>query len=250
MAEVFPDHFSAAAPAYARFRPRYPAALFAWLAGLSPSRSRAWDCAAGSGQAAASLAHHFGTVIATDASRDQLRAADPGGLRRVVSLAEATPIRSATIDLVTVAQALHWFAIPAFFAEVHRCLVPDGICAIWTYARCSVDPLVDVMLDHFHDRTLAGCWPAERALVEEGYRSLDLPIIPTPAPRFTMSAKWDLDSLLGYVGTWSAVRVWERQRGISPIPALRDQLQQRWAPQSWRTVRWPLQLRAGRLRPL
>jgi SAM-dependent methyltransferase len=249
MAASFPDHFSAAAPSYARFRPLYPPALFDWLAGICPARRRAWDCAAGSGQAAAALAPHFDLVLATDASRDQLRAADPHGLSRVVSLAEMMPIRGATIDLVTVAQALHWFALPAFFAEVRRCLVPGGICAIWTYARCSIDPHIDTMLDHFHDVTLARCWPPERALVEEGYRSLDLPIEMTPTPPFAMTAEWDLDALLGYVGTWSAVRACERRQGKSPVPALREQLQRRWSPESRRTVRWPLHLRVGRLQP-
>jgi SAM-dependent methyltransferase len=248
MAPSFPDHFSAAAPAYARYRPHYPPALFDWLAVISPARRRAWDCAAGSGQAAAALAPHFDLVIGSDASRDQIRAADPRRLARVVSVAETVPIRSATIDLVTVAQALHWFALPAFFAEARRCLVPGGICAIWTYARCSVAPEIDAILDEFHDATLAGCWPPERALVEEGYRSLDLPIVPTPAPPFAMYAEWDLDGLLGYVGTWSAVRDCERRRGTSPVSALRDQLQQHWPRQARRTVRWPLHLTAGHLR--
>jgi hypothetical protein len=98
------------ASAYARFRPRYPRALFDALTGLAPARHAAWDCATGSGQAAVALAQDFARVIATDVSAGQLGAAERH--QRVLYVrarAEAVPIRSRSIALVTVAQALHWF---------------------------------------------------------------------------------------------------------------------------------------------
>src|SRR5260370_8111401 len=73
----FRDQFAQAAPAYATFRPRYPAALFGALAAHAPARHLAWDCATGSGQAAIGLAEHFEQVVATDASEAQLAAALP-----------------------------------------------------------------------------------------------------------------------------------------------------------------------------
>jgi len=75
MTPTFRDRFAAAAPAYAAFRPRYPAALFAALADQAPGHHVAWDCATGSGQAAIGLAEHFAQVVATDASAAQLAAA-------------------------------------------------------------------------------------------------------------------------------------------------------------------------------
>ena len=168
MAPQFPDHFSAAAPAYARFRPTYPEALFTWLATISPGHSRAWGCATGSGQAAGPLAQRFKTVIASDASLGQLRMMGRRPVHRLAALAEVAPIRAATVDLVTIAQALHWFDLPRFYADVRRCLVPGGILAVWTYARCLIRPEIDTLLQEFHDGTLAGCWPPERALVESG----------------------------------------------------------------------------------
>ncbi len=48
--QTFRDHFSSSSPAYARFRPRYPHALFDWIAGEAPGTSRVWDCATGERQ--------------------------------------------------------------------------------------------------------------------------------------------------------------------------------------------------------
>lgn len=56
---VSADQFSAVARAYARYRPSYPAELFAALARAAPGRRAAWDCATGTGQAATGLAAHL-----------------------------------------------------------------------------------------------------------------------------------------------------------------------------------------------
>ncbi len=74
---TFKDHFSRLAAQYAEFRPKYPGALFDLLARVAPSRSRAWDCACGSGQATLDLAERFEAVIATDGSAQQVAAAKP-----------------------------------------------------------------------------------------------------------------------------------------------------------------------------
>ena len=66
--EPFKDHFSGVSQDYAQFRPRYPAALFDFLASVAPERNLAWECACGSGQATIDLAGRFQRVIATDAS--------------------------------------------------------------------------------------------------------------------------------------------------------------------------------------
>ena len=75
MSQTFHDHFSRVANRYADFRPRYPAELFDYLASLVPRDSPVWDCACGNGQATYDLARHFDTVVATDASREQIASA-------------------------------------------------------------------------------------------------------------------------------------------------------------------------------
>ncbi len=247
MPPTYPDHFSASAAAYARFRPHYPDALFDWLGTISPARNRAWDCATGSGQAAIPLARRFRMVIASDASLAQLNSADGTILQRVASVAEVAPIRTSSLDLVTVAQALHWFALPRFFAEVARCLVPGGVLAVWTYSLCRIEPDIDAILREFYDHTLAGCWPQERGMVDSGYATLDLPFTTIPPPSFAMSVEWNLDALLGYVGTWSAVRQYQARHAADPMPGIRGRLLPSWGDADRvRLIRWPLSLRAGR----
>ena len=106
---TFQDHFSRQAQGYTQFRPRYPRELFQYLASVVECRHRAWDCGCGNGQAAASLAEMFDQVIATDPSAKQIAQAEP--ISRVVYLvatAEDCPLGPDSVDLITVAQALHW----------------------------------------------------------------------------------------------------------------------------------------------
>ncbi len=250
---VFKDHFSGNSADYAAYRPDYPAALFAWLAAQAPGRTLAWDCATGSGQAALGLAPHFQRVEATDASVDQIAQARPHArVNYRVAPAEAPGLPSASVDLVTVAQAAHWFDLPVFHAEVKRVLRPDGVLAIWCYERLRVEPALDEVIDAFYGQRLGPYWPPERRHVETGYRDLDFPFRELEGPAFAMDAAWNLDQLLGYFATWSAVKACRRETGDDPLPALRDRLASIWlasgvslaAPKN---IKWPLSLRLGRI---
>ena len=130
---TFKDHFSRLAAQYAEFRPSYPGALFDLLARIAPSRGRAWDCACGSGQATLDLAERFESVVGTDASAQQVAAAKPHPrVTYAVCRAEASGLETASFDLVTVAQSLHWFDRPGFYAEARRVLKPEGVIGVWT----------------------------------------------------------------------------------------------------------------------
>lgn len=140
----FKDHFSDASARYAEFRPTYPDALFSWLAGLCEEHDCAWDCATGSGQAATGLAKHFKKIIATDASSEQVaHAKGPGNVEFRVATAEASGLDAHSIDLVTVAQAAHWFDLPQFYAEAQRVLKPGGVLALWGYGRLCLPGAMD-----------------------------------------------------------------------------------------------------------
>lgn len=247
-ASVQAGHFSGVSADYARFRPRYPADLFAYLAGLAPARDVAWDCGTGSGQAAVTLAEHFEVVIATDLSAEQVAHATPHPrVRYLVAAAERSGVADASVSLVTVAQALHWFDPASFAQEVRRVLRPSGVLAAWGYGRVQVDgPSVQRVLDAFYSGTVGRYWPAERRLVEEGYRSLALPVSEREAPCFRMEADLTLGELLGYVGTWSATQRHRRATGEDPLPALARELSREWGEEDRRrAVRWPLTLRVG-----
>lgn len=244
----FKDHFSVLAADYARYRPRYPAQLFADLAAVAPGRDRAWDCATGNGQAAAGLAGWFREVVATDASAAQIAAAHgPANVRFAVAPAEACPLPDACLDLLLVAQAAHWFDLPAFYAEAARVLKPGGVLALLTYSGVRVDAALDPVLRDFHHGLLGPYWPPERAQVERDYRDLPFPWPEIAFPAQEMRADWTLEELLGYLGTWSATRAYREQRGEDPLPALRARLAPAWGdPGRTRTVRWPLPIRIGR----
>lgn len=161
----FKDHFSGHAGQYARFRPRYPEALFSYLALLAPVREFAWNCATGNGQAAIGLAAHFERVIATDASSQQIESAEPHArVEYRVAPAENSRLPADSIDLVTAAQALHWFDIPAFFAEAQRVLKPGGVTAVWAYNLLRISPEVDALVNRFYLETTAAFWPPNAQL--------------------------------------------------------------------------------------
>ncbi|MGH9369511.1 MAG: class I SAM-dependent methyltransferase [Thermoanaerobaculia bacterium] len=242
-----PDYFSAGSRDYARYRPDYPARLFAYLAGLAPGRRRAWDCATGSGQAAAGLARHFEEVVATDASGEQIRCARRRrGVRYRVAAAEESGLESGSVELVTVAQAVHWFDRPRFWREARRVLVARGVLAIWCYDLLRVTEEVDAAVRRLYG-LVRPFWPAERAIVERGYGSLEFPFERVAAPPFRMEKRWSLSHLLGYLRTWTAVRLYAEARGEDPVERAREDLSRAWGdPDRLRRVFWNLDLMVGR----
>lgn len=244
------DHFSSLAASYAAHRPQYPDALFSWLATAVPRHDLAWEAGAGSGQATLGLAGHFTHVVATDLSDELIeRAPSHPRIAYVIGLAEASGLPDHSVDLVAVAQALHWFDFERFFAEVHRVLAPDGLFAAWSYGVLHLQgPDVNRVMQSFYRLTIAPFWPAERRHVENGYRSIPFPFAEVPVPPFQMTVRWPLPALLGYVRTWSAVAQYRREHKTDPVDLLEAELAPVWGdPQTLRTVSWPLNIRAGRL---
>lgn len=250
MNKPFTDHFAAVSTNYADFRPRYPVALFDWLARIAPARTLAWDCAAGSGQASVDLAEHFDQVIATDASQAQIEGAmaHPRVTYRVAT-AQTSELSDTSVDLITVAQALHWFDLAAFYTEVQRVLKPNGVLAVWTYGMHSAANVgIDTAVRHFYSDIVGPHWPPERTHVESGYRDLPFPFAELTPPVFAMTASWSLPQLLGYLRSRSATGRYIQQNGIDPVIKLAEQLAALWGPaDTARTLSWPLALRVGRI---
>ena len=244
----FHDHFSRDAGSYAAFRPRYPASLFAALAATVPRHDSAWDAGTGNGQAAVALADHFVHVVATDASTAQIAAASPH--ERVeyrVARSDASGLDDDSADLVTVAQALHWFDIPAFFAEARRVLRPHGVVAAWTYGLMTIDPAIDQIIADFENRKVGPYWPGERRLVDTGYRTVEFPFDELSLPTFVMEQPMTLDTLAGYMRTWSSVARYMQAHGDDPVGPFIDAIAPWWGDKTRvRTVSFPLSVRAGR----
>ncbi|MFT4173189.1 MAG: class I SAM-dependent methyltransferase [Rhodocyclaceae bacterium] len=244
------DHFSAVAKGYFAFRPRYPAAMFDYLANLAPRRELAWDCGCGSGQATVDLATRFARVLGSDLAPAQIAAApNRDNVEWRVADAPDSGLADGSVDLITAAQALHWFDLDAFYAEVRRVLSPGGVLAAWSYGIVQVvDSHIDAPVQHFRTETVGPFWPPERRHVENGYRDLPFPFIEEMPPAFAMETEWDLTQLLGYIRSWSSVGRYIAEHGNDPVVALTEQLLALWGePSVRRTVRWPLTLRVGRL---
>lgn len=244
---AFKDHFSGHARDYATYRPGYPDDLIDFVAALPRRRGTVWDAGTGSGQAATALAERFERVIGTDPSTQQIDNADPHPrVEYRVAPAEASGLPDASIDLVTVAQAFHWFDFERFFAEVRRVLAPGGAVALWSYNLARVDPEVDAWIDHLAHGVLGSWWPPERRWVDEEYRTIPFPFPEVPAPAFHLQEDWDLDRYFLFIRTWSALRRYTSATGRDPIEETRPRIETAWGdPATVRTVKWPIFLRAS-----
>ena len=137
--------FSDAAAVYEKTRPDYPPAAPAWLGehlALGPGR-RVLDLAAGTGKLTRGLVASGASVIAlepVEGMRRTLVDAVPGA-PVVAGVAQAIPLGSETVDAITVAQALHWFATVEAVDEMHRVLRPGSRLAVVWNRRVLSDPL-------------------------------------------------------------------------------------------------------------
>lgn len=246
---AFQDYFSGHAADYAKARPGYPEAMFDWLANRASGRALAWDAGCGNGQASETLARYFRAVYATDPSAAQIESAPAHPrIRYRVEPAEQCGLEDASADLVTVAQAYHWFDQERFCAEARRVLRPDGLVAVWSYARSSVSPEVDDIVDTLHDETLAADWPADRAHVLNRYAQLPFAFETLPTPEFEMRERWALPQYLAYLRSWSGNQRYRQRTGIDAVADIEPSLAEAWGePAQERDVRWPLLLMVGRV---
>ncbi len=125
------DLFSNQAELYAKYRPTYPKELIEYVVSFVNKKETALDCATGNGQAAILLAASFQKVFATDTSLKQIdQAVKYPSVTYLREEAEKTSFDDNSFDLITVAQAYHWFEFDAFYAEATRIGKPDAIVAV------------------------------------------------------------------------------------------------------------------------
>jgi len=239
----FVDHFGKSGASYAAFRPEYPPSVFEKVLAYSEGkRDLAIDVGTGTGQAAVPLTKFYKNVIGFDPSAGQLANAsasketkgDSGSQREanlkfVQSPAEKIDLPDGTVDLVTTAQAAHWFDLPVFYQEAFRLLRDRGTLAIWGYGTLSMDDKKSdvVFKDFYHNVIGDKYWPPNRKLVEQNYKSFN------PSPPFSnfvrddslqIEKEFDIDSFFGYMQTWSGVKEYREKTGNDPLPAFRQKL--------------------------
>jgi ubiquinone/menaquinone biosynthesis C-methylase UbiE len=244
------DRFSAQAATYKRYRPTYPQALYDTILAHVSHRGCCWDCATGNGQAAAVLACYFDRVIATDLSESQLQQAPaiPNVVYRRMR-AEKTDFFDNTFDLITVAQAIHWFDFDAFFEEVRRVAKTGAILAFWGYGMVRFNRHVDAVLDCFYSSKVGDYWDFERRYVEERYKTIEMPFEEVPiSGQFEMQVSWSLQDLLGYLNSWSAVQNYSQlHEGNNPVDEIADEFAKFWRENQRLTGRFPIFIRMGKI---
>lgn len=243
----FKDHFSRQAGDYAKFRPRYPQELFDYLGTIAPTHQLAWDCGTGNGQAAVGIASVFDHVIATDASEKQIaNAQSHERIEYRVAPAEDSGIESGTVDLIMVAQALHWFDLPRFYQEVSRVLKRNGALAASAYKLLHITPEIDQLVNHcYYEKIVGPFWPPERVLVEK-FEKMPFPFSEVEMTSFEMTAQWDMEHLIGYLRSWSATQRFIAANNRDPLDEIADRLRAAWGDaHQTRRIIWPLTLRVG-----
>jgi ubiquinone/menaquinone biosynthesis C-methylase UbiE len=243
------EDFSNIAPQYRRFRPQYPGQLFAYLAALAPARTLAWDCATGNGQAAVGLSRHFERVHATDVSDEQIaHSIAAPNVTYAVASAEASGLTEASVDLVSVAQALHWLPFEAFFAEARRVLRSGGVLAAWTYHLPAITPEIDAIVSDSYWNDVRPYFGPEIQYVDDKYVTLPFPGDDIATPEFAADASWRHDDLVGFMRTWSGRQRYMAAHGSDPIDPVLAPLADAWGdPAARRTVRWTIYVRATRM---
>ena len=188
----------------------------------------------------------FDRVIATDASENQIANAQPHKIVEYrVAPAENSRIGSETVDLIMVAQALHWFDLNRFYAEAGRILKSDGVLAASAYNLLHVEPGIDEVVNRYYYEVVGPFWPPERKLVEQ-FADLPFPFHRVDAPKFEMTAQWNFDHLLGYLQTWSSAQRFIAAKGSDPLEQILDELRSAWGnAKRTRHVLWPSTLRVG-----
>lgn len=269
MAEMFVNVKQA--EQYASARPDYPKELFEFIASKTPLHDLAWDIGTGSGQAALSLAGIYNNVIATDSSLKQLQFAPklpniryeqtPPAMSAAEIEARLTP--ESTVDLVTIAQALHWFDLPNLYDQLRWVLKkPNGVVAAWCYTLPRVNHSVDQVLDRFYSESRP-YWDPARKLVDDEYRGIDFPFEPvdegtneTGPFRFVSEKVMNLEEFLTYLKSWSAYQT-AKDKGVELlVDRVVEEFKRAWASDdgdggsgnATKVVKYPLFLRIGKVK--
>jgi len=242
------DNFSTGSASYKQFRPEYPETFFTYLYSLVAEYDKAWDCGTGNGQMADVLSRRFKEVVATDISSQQLAQATPR--ENILYLKEEADHTSAPdhcYDLITVAQAIHWFDFDAFYNEVRRTAKAGAILAVTGYGLMETEGPLNAVIADFYYNTVGPYWDKERRYIDERYKTIPFPFNEIQTPEFFIHVDWDLQQLIGYLRTWSAVKHYTTAQQEDPIELIIPALQQAWKAKGSVRFSFPLLLRVANL---
>jgi SAM-dependent methyltransferase len=241
------DLFSSHADIYAKYRPLYPPALYEFVLSHVAETGAALDCGTGNGQAAGVLAEHFREVHGTDISEKQVQnAIQKDNLLYHVCNTENLPFRDSYFDLITSATAVHWFQFDQFFSEIKRVGKNNSVFACWAYKVFRTNnENINKLVDRFYTETIHSYWDPERRHVDEEYNNIPMPFREVRTPGFATQLLWDLQTLEGYLNTWSAVQHYIRKNGVNPVNQLMGEVRHEVGADGRVLMTFPIFMRMG-----
>ena len=240
------DRFSEHASQYATYRPTYPKSLYDFIFSHIEKFDTAWDCGTGNGQVARDLSMKFKEVYTTDISEKQLANGYQRNTIFYSKAGEETIFSNHQFDLITVAQAIHWFDIQKFYDEVGRVAKVNAVLAVWGYSLLNVSPEIDKLLTHFYAQVVGPYWDTERKLIDEQYKNIPFPFKEIRTPEFKFSFEWTLEEFRGYISTWSSVQKYIQANQVNPVEDFIAEVQPLWKGER-QTITFPLFMRLGRV---
>ncbi|MCC7158353.1 MAG: class I SAM-dependent methyltransferase [Ignavibacteria bacterium] len=245
----FKDHFSVQAKEYSKHRPKYPAELFDYLSSLCSAHNTAWDCATGNGQAAIGLEPYFDEIIATDGSASQIEHAEiHPKIRYRTALAESSGLDDKSVDIITVATAIHWIDLKVFNKEVRRILKPGGIIAVWVYKDSVINEEIDKIVKNYSQNIVGKYWSEENRKAEHFEKSIEFPFERIDTPVFILTENRNLGDYMNYLYTWSATQYYIKDKGSNPLELIYEEILKAWKDEnSKREVKWELLMKVGRI---
>lgn len=244
-----PSNWSTGGAEYAIYRPTYPTQVSAFLASVTSGTGIAVDVGCGTGQLSTQLADYFDQVLAYDPSPSQISSATPHpAVTYEVASAENLPL-AGPVDLITAAQAAHWFDLPKFYDQARRIAAPGAVIALVSYGVLRIsDADLQERFGRFYYDEIGPFWDPERRHVDEGYRSLEFPFEELSVPELSIDRDLDPEGFLGYIGTWSAVRKAEEAGRADLFQNFCTDIVRMWGDNGRpRQVSWPVTVRAGAL---
>ena len=243
------DNFSLQSDQYAKFRPTYPADFFDYLNSIVPDFQNAWDCGTGNGQVAAVLAKSFKNVFASDISQQQIdNAVKASNIFYSVQPAEKTDFQNQLFDLIVVAQAIHWFDFEKFYKEVRRTAKENAKLCVVGYGVLEISPKIDAVITDFYTNVIGKYWDIERKYIDDHYTTIPFPFDEIQTPKFEHKYQWNLEHLIGYLKTWSAVKHFIKQHNYNPVDELKVELKKLWKAEQMKEVKFPIFIRIGKIR--
>jgi ubiquinone/menaquinone biosynthesis C-methylase UbiE len=243
-------HFGEKSSEYLQYRPTYPDQLFQYLYGMTEEANLVWDCGTGNGQSAIALSHYFKKVIASDINQPQLdQAIKKDNIHYCCFSAENAALSDSIVDMITVAQALHWLDLEIFYQEVKRVSHQTSFIAAWCYSLGTFQKEVDEIIQKLYADILGDqYWPKERQYIDKKYQTIYFPFQRIQTPTFMMTKHVNLMELIGYLNTWSAIKEYQRLNHSNPIHLVMDDLKESWGdPIKKQEIGWPIHLLLGRV---